>query len=90
MADGNYVHICYQSKLQARTVSPAHTVGHGVLSVVRSGWALSLMQALSKNGKIFDNGIMIGVKQCIDKVLTVPTCTLYSICTGTCWLEELC
>ena len=37
MADGNYVHICYQSKLQARTVSPAHTVGRGVLPVVRSG-----------------------------------------------------
>ena len=35
------------------------------------------MQAMSKNGKIFDNGIMIGVKQCIDKVLRVPTCTLY-------------
>ena len=26
------------------------------------------MQALSKNGKVFGNGIMVGVQQCIDKV----------------------
>ena len=27
------------------------------------------MQALSKNGKIYGNGIMVGVQPCIDKVL---------------------
>ena len=26
------------------------------------------MQALSKNGKVYSNGIMIGVQPCIDKV----------------------
>ncbi|XP_036396960.1 nucleoporin NUP35-like isoform X1 [Megalops cyprinoides] len=39
---GNWMHIQYQSKLQAR-------------------------KALSKDGKIFGEAIMIGVKQCIDK-----------------------
>ena len=29
------------------------------------------MQALSKNGKVFGNGIMVGVQQCIDKVSDV-------------------
>lgn len=27
-----------------------------------------IFQALSKNGKIFGNGIMVGVQPCIDKV----------------------
>ncbi|TRY82080.1 hypothetical protein DNTS_008358 [Danionella cerebrum] len=39
---GNWMHVQYQSKLQAR-------------------------KALSKDGKIFGEAIMIGVKQCIDK-----------------------
>nr|KAF6450800.1 nucleoporin 35 [Molossus molossus] len=39
---GNWMHIRYQSKLQAR-------------------------KALSKDGKIFGESIMIGVKPCIDK-----------------------
>jgi nuclear pore complex protein Nup53 len=41
---GNWLHIQYQSKLQAQ-------------------------KALSKNGKILANSLMIGVMQCIDKVL---------------------
>lgn len=40
---GNWMHVQYQSKLQAR-------------------------KALSKDGKIFGEAIMIGVKPCIDKV----------------------
>lgn len=40
---GNWMHIRYQSKLQAR-------------------------KALSKDGRIFGDSIMIGVKPCIDKV----------------------
>lgn len=40
---GNWMHVQYQSKLQAR-------------------------KALSKDGKIFGDCIMIGVKPCIDKV----------------------
>uniref|UniRef100_A0A8C5K3H1 Nucleoporin NUP53 n=1 Tax=Jaculus jaculus TaxID=51337 RepID=A0A8C5K3H1_JACJA len=39
---GNWMHICYQSKLQAR-------------------------KALSNDGRIFGESIMIGVKPCIDK-----------------------
>ena len=27
-----------------------------------------LLQALSKNGKVYGNGIMVGVQPCIDKV----------------------
>ncbi|XP_053090211.1 nucleoporin NUP35 isoform X2 [Pangasianodon hypophthalmus] len=42
---GNWMHIQYQSKLQAR-------------------------KALSKDGKIFGEAIMIGVKPCIDKVVS--------------------
>ncbi|XP_056352533.1 nucleoporin NUP35 isoform X2 [Oenanthe melanoleuca] len=42
---GNWMHIRYQSKLQAR-------------------------KALSKDGRIFGESIMIGVKPCIDKVVT--------------------
>ncbi|KAM9431709.1 nucleoporin NUP35 [Clarias gariepinus] len=45
---GNWMHIQYQSKLQAR-------------------------KALSKDGKIFGEAIMIGVKPCIDK--SVMTCS---------------
>ncbi len=40
---GNWMHVQYQSKMQAR-------------------------KALSKDGKIFGEAIMIGVKPCIDKV----------------------
>ncbi|XP_071310563.1 nucleoporin NUP35-like [Agelaius tricolor] len=40
---GNWMHIRYQSKLQAR-------------------------KALSKDGKVFGESIMIGVKPCIEKV----------------------
>lgn len=40
---GNWMHIRYQSKLQAR-------------------------KALNKDGRIFGDSIMIGVKPCIDKV----------------------
>lgn len=31
-------------------------------------YSILYLQALSKNGKIFGNGIMVGVQQCIDKV----------------------
>ncbi|XP_028399711.1 nucleoporin NUP35-like [Dendronephthya gigantea] len=41
-SNGNWMHVKYQSKLQAK-------------------------KALSKNGKIFGNNMMVGVKQCIDK-----------------------
>ena len=41
--DGNWMHIHFQSKIQAK-------------------------KALSKNGKVFRTGIMVGVQQCIDKV----------------------
>lgn len=44
-SDGNWMHIQYQSKLQAK-------------------------KALSKNGKIFGDSIMLGVTPCIDKVIT--------------------
>lgn len=40
---GNWMHLQYQSKLQAR-------------------------KALSKDGKVFGDSIMVGVKPCIDKV----------------------
>lgn len=43
--NGNWMHIHYQSKLQAR-------------------------KALSKDGKIFGDTIMIGVKPCIEKIVT--------------------
>ena len=41
--DGNWMHLHYQSKIQAK-------------------------KALSKNGKVLGNSIMVGVTQCIDKV----------------------
>lgn len=41
-ADGNWMHLLFQSRLQAK-------------------------KALSKNGKVYGNGIMIGVQPCIDK-----------------------
>ncbi|XP_064396302.1 nucleoporin NUP35-like isoform X2 [Halichondria panicea] len=41
-SNGNWMHILYQSRLQAK-------------------------KALSKNGKVYGNGIMVGVQQCIDK-----------------------
>ncbi|XP_064635235.1 nucleoporin NUP35-like [Lineus longissimus] len=40
--DGNWMHLHFQSKIQAK-------------------------KALSKNGKVFGNGIMVGVQPCIDK-----------------------
>lgn len=40
---GNWMHLQYQSRLQAR-------------------------KALSKDGKVFGDAIMVGVKPCIDKV----------------------
>lgn len=40
---GNWMHLQYQSRLQAR-------------------------KALSKDGKVFGDSIMVGVKPCIDKV----------------------
>lgn len=42
---GNWMHLQYQSRLQAR-------------------------KALSKDGKVFGDAIMVGVKPCIDKVST--------------------
>ncbi|CAB4024967.1 nucleoporin NUP53-like, partial [Paramuricea clavata] len=47
-SSGNWMHIKYQSKLQAK-------------------------KALSKNGKIFGNNMMVGVKQCIDKSFMFET-----------------
>ena len=38
-----------------------------------------IFQALSKNGKIFGNGIMVGVQPCIDKVSNQNICSLISI-----------
>jgi hypothetical protein len=49
---GNWLHIQYQSKLQAQ-------------------------KALSKNGKILANSLMIGVMQCIDKVNCVLEDSLF-------------
>jgi nuclear pore complex protein Nup53 len=43
-ADGNWMHLLFQSRLQAK-------------------------KALSKNGKVYGNGIMIGVQPCIDKAV---------------------
>lgn len=43
---GNWMHLQYQSRLQAR-------------------------KALSKDGKVFGDAIMVGVKPCIDKVSPV-------------------
>ena len=34
--------------------------------------SVSPLQALSKNGKVYSNGIMIGVQPCIDKVRLSP------------------
>ncbi|CAJ0953020.1 unnamed protein product [Ranitomeya imitator] len=58
---GNWMHLQYQSKLQAR-------------------------KALSKDGKIFGDCIMIGVKPCIDKNLMestekAPVSSVYSCVT---------
>lgn len=44
---GNWMHLQYQSRLQAR-------------------------KALSKDGKVFGDAIMVGVKPCIDKVSLDP------------------
>ncbi|KAK2177457.1 hypothetical protein NP493_597g02008 [Ridgeia piscesae] len=46
--DGNWMHIHYQSKIQAK-------------------------KALSKNGKVFGAGVMVGVQQCIDKKVMAGT-----------------
>lgn len=56
---GNWMHLQYQSRLQAR-------------------------KALSKDGKVFGDAIMVGVKPCIDKVsigFCPPTCL--SACLST-------
>ena len=37
------------------------------------------MQALSKNGKVFGNGIMVGVQQCIDKVSDLLNAHVYKL-----------
>lgn len=52
---GNWMHIQYQSKLQAR-------------------------KALSKDGKVFGESIMIGVKPCIDKVFTCAHARNRNVC----------
>ena len=36
-----------------------------------------ILQALSKNGKVFGNGIMVGVQQCIDKVSDLLNAHVY-------------
>ncbi|XP_023286324.1 nucleoporin NUP53-like, partial [Seriola lalandi dorsalis] len=54
---GNWMHLQYQSRLQAR-------------------------KALSKDGKVFGDAIMVGVKPCIDKVSTcfyLPVCLSASL-----------
>ena len=84
-ADGNWMHILFQSRLQAKKVA-THTTGNAVIlnnlhvrisrsnSTVKTAslqpmsMSLSPSQALSKNGKVYGNGIMIGVQPCIDKV----------------------
>lgn len=53
-SSGNWMHLQYQSRLQAR-------------------------KALSKDGKVFGDAIMVGVKPCIDKVRT--RCTRLQILT---------
>jgi len=58
-ADGNWIHIHYQSKLQAKKV-------------------------LSKNGKVFDGRIMVGVAPCIDKVGAFTCHDVEILCTGKC------
>lgn len=53
---GNWMHLQYQSRLQAR-------------------------KALSKDGKVFGDSIMVGVKPCIDKVSTCGYLSVYlSLC----------
>ena len=48
------------------------------------------MQALSKNGKVFGNGIMVGVQMCIDKVgltnvhVCIVTCKWIYYASNTC------
>lgn len=54
---GNWMHLQYQSRLQAR-------------------------KALSKDGKVFGDAIMVGVKPCIDKVglcFYLPVCLSISL-----------
>lgn len=52
---GNWMHLQYQSKLQAR-------------------------KALSKDGKVFGDTIMVGVKPCIDKASAVYNQRVYHVC----------
>lgn len=61
-SNGNWMHILYQSKLQAKKVN--------YWMIFK--WLLFIFQALSKNGKIFGNDIMVGVQPCIDKVSIFP------------------
>lgn len=58
---GNWMHLQYQSRLQAR-------------------------KALSKDGKVFGDAIMVGVKPCIDKVSTHFTHLLFSVALSALWL----
>ena len=55
------MHIYYQTKLQAKKVSNFNCFSD----------AFSLFQALSKNGKVYSDGIMVGVQPCIAKVSVV-------------------
>lgn len=58
---GNWMHLQYQSRLQAR-------------------------KALSKDGKVFGDAIMVGVKPCIDKVSAhFDPPTLLSVCLPSDW-----
>ena len=54
---GNWMHLQYQSRLQAR-------------------------KALSKDGKVFGDSIMVGVKPCIDKVSTCLTSLWWFVSLG--------
>ena len=64
-SNGNWMHILYQSKLQAKKVN------RKFMKMFCIYW---LFQALSKNGKVFGNDIMVGVQPCIDKVSVNMLC----------------
>ena len=52
--------------------------------------AHTTLQALSKNGKVFGNGIMVGVQRCIDKVRDRVPPTHISSCLGNLLVSLLC
>lgn len=52
--------------------------------------AHTTLQALSKNGKVFGNGIMVGVQRCIDKVRNRVPPTHISSCLGNLLVSLLC